>query len=131
MVGWYARGMLATGFNLCQGGFGLLGHEIAQLAAGAQYVAATALADECVDAGMREDRLECMHAAIGGPPKNISGKFIEGNQIHFAAEIFEQLDQSMGVFVPIIDAGEQYIFEREPSGRGERVAAAGSHERLE
>jgi len=119
--------MLTTSFDGCQGkGSQLL--EFSKLSAGSEDVASSALSNKRIKAGGAEDRLKMKNCLFGRTMKRTAWKFIERNQIDLAPHAPQQLYQSAGISRMIIDTGEQYIFEGQPSMRGERVATAGSQE---
>ena len=84
----------------------MAGRYIAQLAAGTQHVAPPAFANKRVDAGAGQYRLEGKDAIIGRTAERVSGKFVERNQVHFAPDAGEQLHETPGVVIAVVDAGE-------------------------
>src|SRR5690348_18468277 len=81
--------MLTTGFNLCQGSSLMRGRKIPELAAGAQHVAAAALADEHIDAGLPHNRLKCQHITVRRTSKCAAWQRIDGDQIDLAGRSVE------------------------------------------
>ncbi len=104
---------------MCQGS-DARSREIPELSAGAQHVAATTFPDEDVDAGLAHDRLERQDVEVGRPAEGTAGKWVEGNQIDLACDPADQFDQTQGIGLAIVHAGEQHIFKRQPSGAAPR-----------
>lgn len=108
--------MLATGFDLCQGTRCVFRREIAQLAAGAEHVAPSALTDEHIEACLSHDGLEGGYAAFRWTAEWAPGKFIKRNQIDFARDPADELGEPTRIVVMIIHPGQQYVLKGESSG---------------
>jgi hypothetical protein len=105
--------MLATRFDRCQGNRGRACRWVPKLSACSKHVASPALAEECIDAGLAEHRLELKDIAVSWAVETASGKFIERDEIHFALDIPQQGGQPLGVGGKVIDPGQEDVFKRQ------------------
>src|SRR5213592_195387 len=94
-------------------GFPPLGN-LAELTAGAEDIAPLALADEGVEAGLSQHRLEAQDRRLLRTPEPGVGEFVEGNQVDFAAHPAQELHQAPGVLLGVVDPRQQHVFEGEP-----------------
>ena len=69
--------------------------------------------------------------AFRWPAKGIPGKFVERNQIDLAHDSADEFDEPARIVGLIIHPGQQYVLEGEPSGRRQRVTAAGGEQCFE
>lgn len=109
--------MLTTRFNLCQGGLPVRGPDIAELAACAEHVAASTLADEDVDSSLLQDGLKFQHRAVDRSAECAPRKFVERDQVDLVAQAAEQLRESPGILNLVIDPGQQHILKRQYAAR--------------
>ena len=123
--------MLATSFDRCQDNGRAADGEFSKLSAGAENVSSSALSNKRIEAGVAKDGLKAKDRLSGRSTKRAAGKFIERNQIDLASDASQQSNQSAGIGLMIVYAGEQYIFEGQPLMRGERIAATGSQKRAQ
>lgn len=102
--------------------------EFSKLPAGAENVSSSAFSNKCIEAGLAENGLETKDCLFRRALKRAPWKLIERNQVDLAPHASQQLSQSAGIILMIVDTGEQHIFEGQPLARGERIAATGSQE---
>ena len=103
--------MLTTGLNLCQGNCSRRSLNATELPAGAQHIAATTAAEVYVHMALAQSVLEDFDRRIRRASIGAAGKWIEGNEVHFAPKPAEQLNQTRGIVDMIIDIRKQDIFE--------------------
>src|SRR5437867_10342210 len=106
-------------------GFPALGN-LAELTAGAEDIAPLALADEGVEAGLSQHRLEAQDRNLLRTPEPGVGEFVEGNQVDFAADPAQELHQAPGVLLGVVDPPNSTYSKvsRRRGGRGKARQAA-------
>src|ERR1700733_8377626 len=94
-----------------------------QLAAGGEYVAASRFTQV---AGNRfaEDALKAGDTLCRRRGEGNAGAWIQGDQVHFAVQVPQHAGHAARVSIRIIDAAQQYVFERELFPRPQRISPA-------
>ena len=54
---------------------------------------------------------ETLHGVVRGAAVRRPGYFVERQQIHFAAQAMQQLDQALGVGQAVVDVAQQHVLK--------------------
>src|SRR5438093_1279479 len=102
-----------------------------ELPAGSLDVLPAALADGGADPVRAQDRLETEDAGARARGEPGARERVEGDQVHLDAKPVQQADETAGVRVGIVLAGEEHVLEGDALAARQRQIAAGSQDRRE
>lgn len=98
--------------------------KISKLAARSEHVTALTLANKDIKSASPQHVLKPLDNDVIRAAEFVAGKFIERNQIHFASDAVQELEQAFGILLGVIHASQQHVFERQPAVWRKRILAA-------
>src|SRR5438132_12501221 len=101
------RRMLATGSRRCQESRFLVTSKAAELATGSQHIASLGLPHKHIESRASQNRLEAEDGGVSWSCEGSAGKFVERNEIDFAAHSVQQFRESLGVLLRVVHDGQE------------------------
>ena len=89
------------------------------------------LRTDTVSAALREDSRERVDPLVRRALERDARRFVQRNQVHFAADITEQPHEAPRVFRRVVDAAEEHVLERDAVSALRRKLAGGGEDFLE